>query len=152
MQTLHYSIFINAPREKVWKTILEDATYREWTRVFNPAGESHYEGSWEEGSTIKFVGPDPKTGKLGGMLSRIAENRPHEFISIEHVGIIHDGFEDTTSEEAKKWTPAHENYTFNEKNGGTELVVDLDSDEENAKMFDDMWPKGLQKLKELSEA
>lgn len=129
--------------------MLNDATYREWTSAFNEGG--YYKGSWEKGAKILFVGQDPETGKESGMVSRIAENRLHEFISIEHVGIIMNGVEDTTSEEAKKWTPAFENYTFAEKDGVTELSIEMDSLEENAEMFNQMWPVGLKKLKELAE-
>jgi uncharacterized protein YndB with AHSA1/START domain len=150
MQKLHYSISINAPIKKVWDTMLQDETYRQWTSAFN-AG-SYFKGNWENGSKMVFLGPDPETGKEGGMVSRIAENRPYEFISIEHIGIIHDGVEDTTGEEAKKWTPAFENYTFTEKDGVTTLDIEMDSLEENAEMFDEMWPKGLQKLKEVAES
>jgi uncharacterized protein YndB with AHSA1/START domain len=151
MTKLHYSIIINAPREKVWKTMLDDATYRDWTSFFNPGG-SYYEGNWEKGSKIHFIGPDPKTGKLGGMASRIADNRLYEYISIEHLGILkEDGTEDLTSDAAKKWAPAFENYTFKDKDGGTELSVDLDRLEEFAEMFRDVWPKALARLKELSE-
>lgn len=150
MQKLHYSITINAPVSKVWDTMLSDATYREWTNAFSEG--SYFRGSWEKGSKILFLGPDPETGVDGGMVSRIAENRLHEFISIEHVGILRGGVEDTTSEEATKWTPAFENYIFTEKDGVTELSIEMDSLEENADMFDQMWPLGLKKLKELAEA
>lgn len=149
MQKLHFSIVINAPREKVWNTMLEDRSYREWTTAFNKG--SYYKGDWSKGSKILFLGPDPKTGEEGGMVSRIAENKPYEFISIEHLGIINNGVEDTTSEEAKKWTPAFENYTFKEKDGGTEVIVDMDSTEEMAKEFEKMWPDALNRLKELAE-
>lgn len=149
MQKLHYSISINAPIKKVWDTMLQDETYRQWTSAFSEGG--YYKGSWDKGAKILFIGPDPLTGKEGGMVSRIAENRPYEYISIEHIGIIKDGIEDTTSEEAKKWAPAYENYTFTEKDGKTVLDIELDSLEENAEMFNEMWPKGLQKLKEIAE-
>ena len=85
------------------------------------------------------------------MVSRIAENKPYEFISIEHLGVVKDGVEDTTSEEAIKWAPAFENYTFKEKDGATEVSVEMDLEEEHAEMFEDMWPKALQKLKEIAE-
>jgi hypothetical protein len=149
MQRLHFSISINAPKAKVWDTMLQDATYRVWTRAFNPKG-SWYEGDWSQGSTIRFLGPG-ENGTVGGMVSRIKENRPHEYISIEHLGLIHDGKEDTTSEAVKKWVPAFENYTFNETNGVTEVLVDMDIDEEHKRVFEEMWPKALQALKELSE-
>ncbi|MCC2630849.1 MAG: hypothetical protein K0S38_658 [Candidatus Paceibacter sp.] len=149
MHKIHFTQFINAPREKVWDTMLGDATYREWTTAFNPG--SYFKGDWSEGSKILFLGPDPVTGKESGMSSRIKENRKYEFVSIEHVGIVGDGVEDTTSEFAKKWTPAFENYTFIEKDGGTEVQVDIDMSEEFKEMFEQMWPKALEKLKELAE-
>lgn len=149
MQKLHFSITINAPKEKVWNTMLEDKSYREWTSAFNPG--SFFQGDWSKGSKMLFLGPDPETGEEGGMVSRIAENKPYEFISIEHLGIIKNGIEDTTSEEAKKWTPAFENYTFEDVNGTTRLLIDTDSEESYAEMFNEMWPEALQKLKTLAE-
>lgn len=151
MEPRRYSITIDAPREKVWKTMLEDATYRQWTSAFNEGG-SYFEGSWEQGSEIRFIGPDPATGELGGMYSRIHESRPHEFVSIEHLGIIVNGVVDTTSDEAKKWAPAFENYTFRDVGGATEVLVELDMNDEFAAFFDETWPVALGKLKALAEA
>lgn len=150
MKKLHYSIKINATAEKVWHTMLDKATYREWTKAFSPGG--YYKGSWEKGSKIVFIGPDPETGKEGGMVSQVVENKPYEFISIQHLGIVKDGVEDTTSEEARKWTPAFESYSFKEEGGVTEVLVDMDSAEEMAEEFSQMWPKALQRLKEIAES
>ena len=144
MKTLHLEKNILAPAEKVWNTMLEDETYRQWTRAFTEG--SHYKGSWEEGAKILFLDPDNN-----GMVSTIAENRPHEFISIKHIGIVKDGEEDTESDEAKKWAPAYENYTFEEKKEKTKLSVDMDIEEEYEAMFKEIWPKALEKLKELAE-
>lgn len=149
MQKIHFSIFINASREEVWNTMLGESTYPKWTSAFNPG--SYFKGSWEEGSKILFLGPNPDGNGEGGMISLIKENRQYEFISIEHVGMINNGVEDTTSEEVKKWTPAHENYTFVDKEGGTEVLVDIDVADEYKAMFEEMWPKALQLLKELVE-
>lgn len=153
MDKLHFSITINAPKEKVWNTMLDDATYRQWTEVFNPTPNSQgsVEGDWSQGSKMKFIGTD-ENGKQGGMVSIIAENRPYEFLSIHHIGIINDGVEDTTSEEAKKWE-GFENYTFKEEDGKTEVLIDMQGtlEEDFKKFFEEAWPKGLQKLKELSE-
>jgi hypothetical protein len=149
MQKLHFSIIINAPKEKVWHTMLEDKTYWEWTIAFNPG--SYYKGDWNKGSKILFLGPDPETGEEGGMVSRIAENKPYEYISIEHLGIVKNGVEDTTSEEAKKWAPAFESYTFREKDSATEVLVEMDIDEKEAEIFNKMWPDALQRLKVIVE-
>jgi len=149
MKTLHFSIVIEAPREKVWHAMLDEKPYREWTSAFGAGG--YYKGNWEKGSKILFLGPDPGTGELGGMVSRIAENIPYEYISIEHQGIMKDGVEDTSSEEARKWTPAFENYTFREKDGGTELLVHADAVDEFVPMFTEQWPIALEKLKQIAE-
>lgn len=152
MKKLHFEVTIDAPAEKVWHTMLDDEPYRQWTKVFTPDGLSgYYKGNWEKGSKMLFVGQDPKTGKEGGMVSVIAENKPYEFLSIKHIGIVNDGVEDTTSDEAKKWAPAYENYTLTEKDGKTEVQVDQDVDENEAEMFEKMWPKALQTLKALAE-
>ncbi len=148
MTTLNYSILINAGRTTVWTTMLEDQTYRAWTRPFRDG--SYYEGSWKKGSEIRFLAPTDDGGEAG-MISRIKENIPHEFISIEHIGLIVNGEVDTTSDEVKKWAPSYENYTFIEKGGATEVVVDAQIDEEYVVMFNDMWPRALKALKDLCE-
>lgn len=148
MQKVHYSIHIDAPVEKVWEKMLDDKTYRIWTKPFHPG--SYFKGDWSKGSKILFIGPD-ENGKEMGMMSMIEENRPYEYISIKHMGIIADGVEDTTSDEVKKWVPAYENYTFKSANGGTDLSIDLDLNEEYVEQFNQMWPKALEKLKEISE-
>jgi hypothetical protein len=147
MKKLHYSIRIDAPVEKVWDVMLSDATYRQWTEPFYPG--SHFKGSWEKGSRILFLAPAPEG--VGGMISEIAENRPYEFISIHHIGIIENGVENTNPETLKEWGDALENYTFRRDNGGTELIIDCDTTEEYADMMDNMWRQALQKLKEIAE-
>lgn len=152
MEKLHYSIVINAPKEKVWKTMLNKDTYEKWTEVFMPG--SSYIGEWAEGSKILFIAPD-ETGKVSGMVSRIKENRRYEYISIESVGVLFNGTEDTSSPEAKKWAGSLENYTFNDIDGKTELQVDLTSDiginPEMLEMSEKTWPKALNILKKLAE-
>ena len=152
MNTLHFTIDIKAPKQHVWDVMLGDETYRQWTMPFTPG--SYFEGSWDEGSTIRFLGPGENGQKPGGMISRIAENRPYEFVSIETLGLVNDGVDDTTSDDAAAWAGGHENYTFNETDGVTTLEIDLVSDgmpESMKDEFSKMWPEALAKLKELAE-
>lgn len=128
--------------------MLGEETYKKWTDVFM-AG-SYYEGDWNEGSKMLFLAPD-ESGKMGGMVSRIKENRKYEYVSIEHLGMVQNGIEDTSSDDVKKWAGTLENYTFKENNGTTEVLVDLDSNEEYKEMFEEMWQKALLKLKKLAE-
>ena len=148
MERLNFSIVIDAPKEKVWNTMLDDETYRVWTAVFMPG--SHYIGDWREGSKILFLAPG-EAGEMSGMVSRIKVNREYEYISIEHLGMVQGGKEDTTSEEVKNWAGAQENYTFRDLGGRTEVQVEMDTNEEYREMFQDAWPKALARLKELAE-
>jgi len=148
MHKLKFSIVINAPREKVWDTMLNDNTYREWTSAFTQG--SHYVGDWKQGSKILFLGPDGK-GNLSGMVSRINENRKHEYVSIEHLGFFENGVEVTTGEAVQKWAGALENYTFKNLDDKTEVLIEMDSNDEFKEMFEGTWPKALQKLKEIAE-
>jgi uncharacterized protein YndB with AHSA1/START domain len=148
-QKLNFKIEIDAPIDKVYNTMLADKTYREWTAVFNPT--SRFEGSWEQGSKIVFVGTDPD-GKEGGMVSRIKENIKNQFVSIEHLGILNNGQEITSGPEVEGWAGAFENYTYEAKNGKTLLTVDLDSNEEFKSYFEETYPKALEKLKSICES
>jgi uncharacterized protein YndB with AHSA1/START domain len=148
MKRLNFSVRIDAPKEKVWETMLADATFREWTAVW--AEGSHYVGDWSEGSKILFLAPGEKGSS--GMVSRIRANRPHEFISIEHLGVVEGGKEDTSSDAVAGWAGALENYTLREADGGTDVLIEMDSVEEYREMFETTWPKALEKLKELAEA
>lgn len=150
MGNLHFEIAIQAPVEKVYATMLADESYRKWTEVFSPG--SYYKGSWEKGSTILFLGPGEK-GE-GGMISRIKENIPEQFVSIEHLGMVKDGVEITSGPEVDSWAGALENYTFEAADGGgTLLKVDMLSsgDANMEQYFNDTWPKALQTLKGLCE-
>lgn len=149
MKKINLKIIINAPVAKVWDTVTGDQTYREWTSPFCPG--SYFKGDWSKGSKILFLGPDPKTGIEGGMTSVIVENILHKYISIQHNGYVNNGVEDTESSEVKAWAPSFENYSFNEVANGTEFVLDMDSNDEYYDMFMEMWPKSLEKIKEISE-
>lgn len=85
------------------------------------------------------------------MTAEIAESRPGEFVSIRHLGLVSHGVDDTETPAARAWTPAYENYTLTEKDGMTEVVVDLDTSKEFAEMVSSTWPKALQRLKEICE-
>ena len=144
---MEFNINIEAPKEKVWKTLWNDQTYREWTSAF--AEGSRAETDWEKGSRVLFT-----DGKGSGMVSTIVENKPNEFMSIKHLGTIKNGVEDLDSEENKQWAGALENYTLLESGGKTVLHVELsglDIPKEFEDYFLQTWPKALDKLKALSE-
>ena len=151
MKKLQFKVSINAPVAKIYDLMLginSKSTYEQWTALFNPT--STYDGSWEKGSKILFIGVDEK-GEKGGMVSKIAENIPNRFVSIQHYGLMKDDIEVTEGPEVEKWANGFENYTFEENNGTTTVTVDLDTTEDFLDYMNQTYPKALDKLKELCE-
>lgn len=147
-EKMHFEILINAAPDKVYKNMLKDTTYREWTKEFSAT--SHYVGSWATGSKILFLGIE-ENGETSGMVARIKENKPAEFISIEHLGLVKNGEEVLSGEEVDDWAGALENYTFENVDGKTLLKIDVDVNQEFKSFFVDTWPKALNQLKSICE-
>jgi len=142
---LRFSETINASRDRIWQALFDDQTFRQWSSIF--AEGSYFAGDWNQGSEIRFFNDGDD-----GMLSEIAENRPHEFMSIRHVSFIVKGkVVDKTSDDVTSWAPAFENYTLKEIDGGTLLVVETDSFPEFNDFFNENWPKALKEVKRLAE-
>ena len=144
MKRLRFSIEIGAPRATVWRKMLEQESYRDWTSEFTEG--SYYEGSWEQGSKIGSCRPEakgwwprsPRAGHSSSSRSAISDSS-RAASTTRRVSA------------ARAWAPAYEIYTFVEKNGTTDVVVDLDTNAEFEKMFSDLWPKALRRLKGICE-
>jgi hypothetical protein len=160
MKKLQFKVSINAPATQVYDCMLginSKSTYEQWTSLFNPT--STYEGSWDKGNKMLFIGIDEK-GEKGGMVSRIAENISNRFVSIQHYGVLKADKEITEGPEVEKWANGFENYTFQENNvrqddparrGTTTVTVDLDTAEDFLDYINQTYPKALDKLKEICE-
>ena len=146
MKKISFNTHLNAPRQKVWDILWDLTTYSQWTAPFMEGSFAETD-NWKEGTKVLFLSPG-----RDGMVSKVAANRAPEFMSFEHLGEVKAGVEDTSSDKVKAWQGAHENYTLTEKDGGTDLVVEIDMTEEFAGYFEKTWPLALAKLKEIVEA
>lgn len=152
MKRLQFTTKINAPAAKVYDLMLgisNKQTYEQWTALFNPT--STFEGTWEKGSKMLFLGVDEK-GEKGGMVSEINDNVLNQFVSIRHYGLVKANVEITSGPEVEKWANGLENYTFQEENGGTTVTVDLDFADDFVDYMNETYPKALNRLKEICEA
>lgn len=151
MQKLQFTINIQAPLPKVFNVMLgipNKTTYEQWTALFNPT--STYEGSWQKGNKMLFVGVD-ENGQKGGMVSTIADFIPNQFVSIQHKGLLKEGKEILDGPDVEKWANGFENYTFAENNGATLVTVDLDTTEDFLDYMNEHYPMALNKLKEICQ-
>ncbi len=141
---LEFSTSINAPREKVWQILWDDATYRRWTSAFQEG--SYADSDWKEGSTIQFLTPEGD-----GMYSIIERSSAPECMSFKHLGVMKEGKELPLDEESKLWSGAHENYELKEDGSSTILKVSLESINAYREYFQNTFPKALELVKSLSE-
>ena len=151
MKKLQFKVTIKAPVSRIYDLMLgisNKSTYEEWTALFNPT--STYEGTWEKGTKILFIGVD-ENGEKGGMVSRIVDNIPNRFVSIQHYGLYKADKEITEGPDVEKWANGYENYSFEENNGSTTLTVDLDVNDDFLDYMNETYPQALDKLKELCE-
>ena len=145
MKKLEFKIDINAPAKKVWELMLGLESFKEMMTASYPG--SYFKGQWKKGENIKFLSPDGS-----GTLANIVELRIYEYILAKHIAVINeDGTEDRSGEKAKTWIGTTEAYNFTERNGKTEVKVEVNTTSDWEKMFSEAWPKLLKKLKEMSE-
>ena len=140
MTRLHYTVDIDAPRERVWAVLWDDKTYRDWTSAFMEG--SHAVGDWKEGGKIQFLDPNGN-----GMAAIIDKKVPNERMTFRHIAEIKEGKEHPAP---SSWANAREEYTLKDNGRGTTLTIDTDAAEEYQEAFEKAFPKALQRLKELA--
>lgn len=146
MEHLEYEVVISAPAKKVWETMLQKDTYRQWVAKSWPG--SFYEGKWEKGEQIRFIGSE----EGGGTLAELVEVKPYENVFARHIAVLGPGrTEDRTSEIAKGWIGSTEEYRLAEDDGKTTLRVLVETNPEWRSMFDEGWPAALEELKKMAE-
>lgn len=144
MNRITFAIAIQASREQIWRSMLADATYRQWCSAFQEG--SYAVTDWQPGSKALFLTPSGN-----GMVSKIIAHRPNEFLSIQHLGFVKNGVEDTRSAEETGFAGALENYSLSGTDGSSTLTIEMDVVDEYKSYFEETWPKALAKLKQLSE-
>lgn len=145
MEKLKFSIAIACDKQKVWDTMLQPETYKEWVGASWP--DSSYKGQWVENADIRFICEDGS-----GTLAHIESLVPYQYILAKHVAILNaGGVEDRDSEFAKNWIGITESYTYNAMPEGTELVIEIQTQPEWKAMFVEGWPNALAKLKTMCE-
>lgn len=141
MKEMQFEIEIHAPREKVWATLWQDRTFREWADLID-AG-TYMVGDLEEGSTVQFISAEGY-----GVTSLVSALIPDAYVSFKHQADTQD--EDSNSRD-DQWTGGRESYTLMDDDSATTLTMSFDVPVELEKAMRESYPKALQKVKELSE-
>jgi len=141
MKEMQFSIEINATKVRVWNTLWQDATFREWAGIIDPG--THLVGDLKEGNEIQFI-----SGNGYGVTSLVEKLTPGEFLLLRHSA---DTQEEGKRERVKEWTGGTERYSLTEKDGVTTLAVEFDVPPELEEYFKINYPKAFERVKELAE-
>ncbi len=142
MQQQQFSIEIKASKERVWRTLWDDKTFRDWA---NNIDEGMYlAGELKEGAEVQFVSP------IGGygVTSLVEKLSPGVSVSFRH---MMDTEKHGAQERENEWSGGIETYALTENEGVTTLTLTLDVPPEQEETMKDRLPKALARVKELAE-
>ena len=139
---MQFSIEIKAPIEKVWSTLWEDKTFRDWANIIDEG--TYMVGEMKEGNEVQFI----SSSSGYGVTSFIEKLTPNEFVLFRHMA---DTKESGAQEREKDWTGGTESHSLVEEDGVTTLTVEFDVPTELEETFKVRFPKALKRVKILAE-
>ena len=142
MKEIQFSIEINASKERVWTTLWEDITFRDWANNIDEG--TYMKGEMKEGNVVEFI----SSVNGYGVSSLIEKMIPNEYVFFKHYA---DTQESGQKEREKEWSGLTESYSLTEINGITILVAKTDVPENLVEMFTTSIPKALSRIKTLAE-
>lgn len=142
MKEIQFSIEINASKERVWATLWEDVTFRDWANIIDEG--TYMKGELKEGNEIQFI----SSVNGYGVTSLIEKLNLNEFVLFRHSA---DTKNSGQQEREKEWTGGTESYSLTEKNGVTTLIIKTDAPQDLEETFNTRVPKAVERIKTLAE-
>lgn len=142
VKELEFTIEINATKEKVWSTLWDDHTFREWANNIDEG--TYMKGEMKEGNVVEFI----SSVNGYGVSSLIEKMIPNTYVFFKHYADTQDSGQ---KEREKEWSGLTESYSLTEINGITILVAKTDVPENLVEMFTTSIPKALSRIKTLAE-
>lgn len=142
MKEMHFSVRISVPAEKVWNTMWQDESFRQWAGLIDPG--TYMVGDLIEGSQVQFISAENGYG-VTSLVEKLTVN---EFLLLRHRA---DTQNTGTQARPNEWTGGAESYRLEEEDGTTTLTAVFDVPEQMEDYFNASYPTALQKIKELAE-
>jgi hypothetical protein len=142
MNEIQFSVDINVPRQQVWKTLWQDATFRDWANIIDEG--MYIKGALKEGQEIEFI----SSINGYGVTSLVDKFVLNELAIFRHRA---DTQEVGMRKRDNEWTGGVECYSLTEKNGITTLTLTTDIPSEQEETFNTRLPQALARIKTLAE-
>jgi uncharacterized protein YndB with AHSA1/START domain len=136
MKEMQFLVEINTTKERVWDTLWQDETFRQWAGIIDPG--THMVGELKEGNEVQYI-----SGNGFGVTSLVEKLIEGEFLLLRHNA--------DTQGSGKQWTGGQESYRLAEKDGTTTLTAVFDVPPELEEYFRVNYPKALERVKVLAE-
>ena len=143
MKEFKFSVEINAAKEKVWKTLWNDTTFRDWAGLIDEG--TYIKGVLKEGNDVEFI----SSVNGYGVTSLVDKFIPNELAFFRHKA---DTQEAGSKARDNEWTGTSERYELSEKNGQTTVTLTTQVPPEQEETFKERLPKALARIKELAES
>jgi uncharacterized protein YndB with AHSA1/START domain len=141
MKEMQFSVEINVSKEKVWATLWQDETFREWAGIIDPG--TYLSGELKEGNEVQFISANGYG--VTSLVEKLVEN---EFLLLRHQA---DTQGSGKQEREKEWTGGEESYALSERDDVTTLTVVFDVPPELEEYFELNYPKALERVRVLAE-
>lgn len=104
MKQMQFTVQINASRHKVWDTLWQDETFRQWAGLIDPG--TYMVGELKQGNEVQFI-----SGNGYGVTSLVEKVTPNEYLQFRHKADTQEAGE---QEREKEWTGSQETYSLTE--------------------------------------
>ncbi len=143
-----YSMVIKASREKVWGVLWNDQTFRDWANLIDEG--TFMKGELKEGCEVEYI----SSINGYGVTSYVEKFILNEYVKLKHLA---DTKENGTENREKEWTGGTESYQLTESASSagdvlTELSIVMDVPENLVDYFNEVYPKVMHRIKDLSES
>ncbi|OJV63776.1 MAG: hypothetical protein BGO41_00265 [Clostridiales bacterium 38-18] len=143
-----YSMVINASKEKVWGVLWNDQTFRDWANLIDEG--TFMKGELKEGCEVEYI----SSINGYGVTSYVEKLILNEYVKLKHLA---DTKENGTENREKEWTGGTESYQLTESASSagdvlTELSIVMDVPENLVDYFNEVYPKVMHRIKDLSES
>lgn len=142
MKRLRFSIEINASRERIWHTLWDDASFRDWANLIDEG--TYMVGELDEGNQVQWI----SASSGYGVTSRVEKLIPNEYVVFRHLA---DTMENGFVERENEWSGGQEIYSLLANKTGTTLTVEMDAPPEQVETFERILPNVLARVKALAE-
>ena len=142
MKEMQFSIAIDTSKQKVWDTLWNDKTFREWAGLIDPG--TYMKGELIKGKEVQFISAENGYG----VTSLVEDVVPGDLLVLRHSA---DTKGEGEQQREKEWTGGKESYSLVEKDGITTLTATFDVPPQMEDYFQENYPKALQKVKDIAE-